>query len=143
MSIWSDRIYPFVAALGAVVIVAGFCAYIYTASANDYPPTGNGGSPTAATPTPDIPEETAQPTIDEDLNEIESVEALPSTGAGTTAKVVVQSNHTYRAWWYSYCWKFASGIYYGTAVYKVYYDNPFGGHAWFAVEEPLGRCHIV
>jgi len=125
MSIWSDRIYPFVAALGAVVIVAGFCAYIYTASANDYPPTGNGGSPTAATPTPDIPEETAQPTIDEDLNEIESVEVLPSTGAGTTAHAKRTSNHT--GWHTGQHW--CDSGYGFTVQYYQYYNWRYGWHS--------------
>lgn len=113
----------------AVVALALFFGVKYADGSGDIPVGGNGGSPT---PVWDIPEETVQPEIV--VDGVEIVE-LPSTGAGTTAREVAQSEHT--GWHYtSWCdsgWHLWYQYYAYAYNHNVHYNESFGnwGRCWF------------
>jgi hypothetical protein len=135
-----QKIEAFVAAMFAVMLIAGAFTFVYTASAKDYPPSGLGGSPVpveeTATPEPTvIPEETPEL--------VTTVRQLPTTGSGSTAREVVRSEHTYTTV-YRYCWKFVPGIWYYAEEVTTW------GHSWwgsghyviYQTTNTYGRCYI-
>jgi hypothetical protein len=125
-----SRVKQLVLAIGALALVVGI---IYGADASgDMPPSGLGGSPTPVWDETAIPEVTAEPTI--------FISELPSTGAGTTAREVVQGNHDYTTttlgctWqWFGYPTLFTRTNYYthnwwGSGHYRYAYTDY---HEWW------------
>ena len=128
-----------IAALGLVI------ALVYGAMAgnNNYQGGGNGGSPTPIWPTATAsPTSTATATATVEVVETPEtiptaipVVELPGTGAGSTAKEVLQSNHT---GWHYVQWCDSGWIlwyrYYATVWnHNIHYNESFGnlGRCWF------------
>jgi hypothetical protein len=128
-----------VAIIAVVMILCGAEHIGRQAAAGDYTPTPDGTptlpTPVVDTPTPTvIPEETSTPVI---------ISELPATGAGTTAREFVQSEHTYQTV-HRYCWHFAYGVWYYAEEVTVWGHNWWGsGHyALYQVTNNYGRCYV-